>query len=67
MQARIPEVVVVIGASAGAGRAIARRGAHLGLVARGYEGLEGVRRDVEELGGKALVLTLLLRREPEKR
>src|SRR5437763_7427802 len=60
MQARVPEVVVVTGASAGVGRAIARafagRGAHLGLMARGREGLEGARRDVEELGGKALVL-----------
>ena len=60
MQARIPEVVVVTGASAGVGRAIvrafARRGAHIGLLARGHEGLEGARRDVEELGGKALVL-----------
>src|SRR5881227_4461539 len=60
MKARTPEVVVVTGASAGVGRAIARafvrRGAHLGLVARGHAGLEGARRDVEELGGKALVL-----------
>jgi NAD(P)-dependent dehydrogenase (short-subunit alcohol dehydrogenase family) len=55
-----PEVVVVTGASAGVGRAIvqafARRGAHIGLLARGHEGLEGARRDVEESGGKALVI-----------
>src|SRR5947209_6607166 len=55
-----PEVVVITGASAGVGRAIvrafARRGAHIGLLARGHDGLEGARRDVEELGGKALVL-----------
>jgi short-subunit dehydrogenase len=55
-----PEVVVVTGASAGVGRAtvraFARRGAHIGLLARGKDGLEGARRDVEELGGKALVV-----------
>src|SRR5437868_4477637 len=60
IQARTPEVVVVTGASAGVGRAIvrafARRGAQIGLLARGHEGLEGARRDVEELGGKAIVL-----------
>ncbi|MCA1593744.1 MAG: SDR family oxidoreductase [Acidobacteria bacterium] len=54
------EVVVVTGASAGLGRAIAQRfaleGAHVGLLARGRDGLEGARRDVEEAGGKALVL-----------
>src|SRR5688572_3279640 len=54
------EVVVVTGASAGVGRAtvraFARRGAHIGLLARGRDGLEGARRDVEALGGKALVL-----------
>ena len=55
-----PEVVVVTGASAGLGRAItqrfAREGAYIGLLARGRDGLEGARKDVEELGGKALVL-----------
>lgn len=55
-----PEVVVITGASAGVGRAIvqafARRGAHIGLLARGHEGLEGARGDVEKLGGKALIL-----------
>ena len=54
------EVVVITGASAGAGRAVAREfarhGAAIGLIARGVDGLEGARRDVEELGGKALVL-----------
>jgi len=55
-----PEVVVVTGASGGVGRAIAhafaKRGAHIGLVARGEAGLDGARREVESLGGKALVL-----------
>lgn len=55
-----PEVVVVTGASAGVGRAIvqafAKRGAHIGLLARGHAGLEGARREVEEFGGEALVL-----------
>lgn len=54
------EVVVVTGASAGVGRAIAcafaKRGAHIGLVARGHEGLDGARREVEELGGKAIAI-----------
>ena len=56
------EVVVVTGASAGVGRAIvrefAKRGARVGLIARGPDGLEGAKRDVEELGGEALVLPL---------
>ncbi len=54
------EVVVVTGASAGVGRAtvreFARRGARIGLIARGRDGLEGARRDVEALGGEAEVL-----------
>jgi NAD(P)-dependent dehydrogenase (short-subunit alcohol dehydrogenase family) len=54
------KVVVVTGASAGVGRAVvrefARQGAHIGLIARGRERLETAKRDVEELGGKALVL-----------
>jgi NAD(P)-dependent dehydrogenase (short-subunit alcohol dehydrogenase family) len=54
------EVVVVTGASAGVGRAaaraFARRGARIGLLARGKAGLEGARRDVEELGGAALAI-----------
>lgn len=60
MTAQRPEVVVITGASAGVGRAtvreFARRGASIGLLARGREGLEAARREVEEAGGKALVL-----------
>jgi NAD(P)-dependent dehydrogenase (short-subunit alcohol dehydrogenase family) len=56
------EVVVVTGASAGVGRAVvrefARSGASVGLIARGWDGLEGARREVEELGGRGLVLPL---------
>ena len=54
-----PQVVVITGASAGVGRAtvreFAKRGAHIALVARGLDGLEGARREVEQMGGKALV------------
>lgn len=56
------QVVVVTGASAGVGRAVvrafAKRGARIGLIARGRAGLEGARREVEALGGEALVLPL---------
>jgi short-subunit dehydrogenase len=55
-----PEVVVITGASAGVGRAtaikFAKHGAHIGLLARGRDGLEGTRRDVEAAGGRALLL-----------
>jgi NAD(P)-dependent dehydrogenase (short-subunit alcohol dehydrogenase family) len=55
-----PEVVVITGASAGVGRAtavaFAKRGARVGLLARGREGLEGARAEVESAGGKALVV-----------
>ena len=54
------DVVVITGASAGVGRAtvreFAKHGAWIGLVARGRDGLEGARREVESMGGKALVL-----------
>jgi NAD(P)-dependent dehydrogenase (short-subunit alcohol dehydrogenase family) len=53
-------VVVVTGASAGLGRAIVREfaqhGANVGLIARGRDGLEGARREVEECGGRAVVV-----------
>ena len=55
-----PEVVVITGASAGVGRATAqafgRRGARVGLLARGRDGLEGAKAEVEAVGAKALVL-----------
>jgi NAD(P)-dependent dehydrogenase (short-subunit alcohol dehydrogenase family) len=58
----ISEVVVVTGASAGVGRAtvraFARRGACIGLLARGQNGLQAARREVEELGGRALVVPI---------
>jgi NAD(P)-dependent dehydrogenase (short-subunit alcohol dehydrogenase family) len=53
-------VVVVTGASAGVGRAVARRfaenGALIALIARGRDGLEAAKRDVEERGGRAIVI-----------
>jgi short-subunit dehydrogenase len=55
-----PEIVVVTGASAGVGRAVVRRFARdrawIGLLARGRDGLEAARREVEAAGGRALVL-----------
>jgi NAD(P)-dependent dehydrogenase (short-subunit alcohol dehydrogenase family) len=55
-----PRVVVVTGASAGVGRAAAREfgrgGAHVGLVARGCDGLEAARREIEAFGGRALAI-----------
>lgn len=54
-----PEVVMITGASAGVGRAAARRfamaGASVGLLARGMDGLEGAKEDVEKLGGRAII------------
>lgn len=50
--------VVVTGASAGIGRAIAReygrKGARIALLARGRDGLEAAAREIAELGGEAL-------------
>ncbi len=54
------EVVVITGASAGVGRAavreFAKHGAWVGLIARGEDGLEAARSEVEAAGGRALVL-----------
>jgi len=53
-------VVVVTGAGAGLGRAVARafasRGARLGLLSRGQDALDGARKDVESLGGQAVAV-----------
>ena len=62
MTERVADTVVITGASAGVGRAtaiaFARNGFNVGLIARGLEGLEGAKRDVEAAGGRALVLPL---------
>ena len=54
------EVVVVTGASAGVGRAVAvafgRRGARVALLARGRDGLDAAAKEIEQAGGTALVL-----------
>jgi NADP-dependent 3-hydroxy acid dehydrogenase YdfG len=51
---------MITGGSAGIGRAVGRafgaRGAAIGVLARGRAGLEGAARDIEEVGGRALVL-----------
>ncbi len=56
----IPKVVVVTGASAGVGRAtahaFARQGCGVGLIARDGEALAEVRREVEQLGGRAVTV-----------
>lgn len=53
------KVVVITGASAGVGRAtakeFAKQGAKILLIARGRDGLEGAKREVEEAGGQAWI------------
>jgi NAD(P)-dependent dehydrogenase (short-subunit alcohol dehydrogenase family) len=53
------QVVMITGASAGVGRAtavaFAKRGACIGLLARGAAGLDGALRDVEAAGGRGLI------------
>jgi NAD(P)-dependent dehydrogenase (short-subunit alcohol dehydrogenase family) len=60
MRNRKREVVVITGASAGVGRAtvqaFAKRGAKIGLLARGRTGLAGACHDAEALGGEALAI-----------
>lgn len=55
-----PEVVVITGATAGVGRATARlfasRGAWVAILARGPERLDATRKELEELGAKALAI-----------
>ncbi len=54
------EVVMITGSSAGLGRAVAREfgrhGASVGLLARGMDGLEGAKREIESIGGRAIAL-----------
>lgn len=54
------KIAVVTGASAGVGRAtvrlLAERGANIGLLARGVDGLEAAKKEVEAAGGRAVVL-----------
>ena len=54
------QVVMITGASAGVGRAVARmfaaRGDAIGLLARGRAGLLAAQREVEAAGGRAVVL-----------
>ncbi len=54
------KVVVITGASGGVGRAtaweFAKQGAKVVLLARGIKQLEGTKKEVEDLGGKALTI-----------
>ena len=54
------KVVVITGASAGLGRSIARafgkQGAKVGLIARGIDGLEAAKKEIEESGGEAIAV-----------
>lgn len=60
----LSNVVAITGASGGVGRAtareFARKGYKVALLARGKEGLEGARKDVEALGGVALPIQVEL-------
>jgi short-subunit dehydrogenase len=62
MMSKKSEVVVITGATAGVGRAVARefgrRRACVGLIARGADGLAATRREIEAAGGQALELAV---------
>jgi len=55
-----PETVVITGASAGLGRAVAREfgahGARVGLLARGRDGPEAAKQEIEKSGGSAMAV-----------
>jgi short-subunit dehydrogenase len=57
---RLSEIVVITGASAGVGRAtaiaFAKRGAKIGLLARGKDRLEAARAEIEAQGGEAIIV-----------
>ena len=54
------KTVVVTGASAGVGRAIAvgfgKRGWHVAIIARGQQGLDSTKREIEAVGARALAI-----------
>ncbi|MBW3666540.1 MAG: SDR family oxidoreductase [Actinobacteria bacterium] len=58
----MPRVVVITGASAGVGRATARRfaeaGDHVALLARGDEGLQGALEEVEAAGSRGMAIAV---------
>ncbi|MBW3543984.1 MAG: SDR family oxidoreductase [Bacteroidetes bacterium] len=62
MEENKKEVVVITGASAGVGRAIAHQfaqhGARIALIARGKERLEETKKEVEEMGGEAVTFSV---------